>query len=104
TVPPRMGPSIRYHTSSISRNAKPTIAAAASTKRAGTEGRSSVAGAGVALDGGSAARRADRAAAIRATARFNALAVHKVARVPRDSRRKKVVARQPSTAPSVLTP
>ena len=45
TDPPRSGPSIRYHTSSIRKNAKPTTADATSRNHVGAAGEPRYAGA-----------------------------------------------------------
>src|SRR5260370_6534557 len=95
---------MRYQTSSMRKNAKPTTAAAASTNRGGAaSGRSPAFGPSAGDSGGGRDRRLS-APASPATPRFTAAASHKVARVPNASQSQKVAARQPAKAPREVTP
>ena len=99
-----MGPSIRYQTSSMRKNAKPTTAAAVSTKRSdeAVEG-STISDSSLRCSRVSAGGRLI-VAATAATRRFATAASQMVERVPNRSSSQKVAARQPATAPSVLRP
>ena len=72
TVPPRSGPSIRYHTISIKKKAKPTSPAAKRTKLAGAAGAATGS-----LDAGleSGERSRDHAKAVSATATPSSVAL-----------------------------
>jgi hypothetical protein len=107
TVPPRIGPSIRYHTISIKKNANPTMPAAPRLNQAGGWlVRSSTASfecPSLSAVAGGFEREPIRCAAS-ATPRLTAHASHSVARVPNVSSMKNVEVAHPTTAPNVLMP
>ncbi len=94
---------MRYQTSSMRKNAKPTTAAAARTNRGGAASGRSRAAPSPGESGTGEDRRLS-APARRATPRFATAASQRVQRVPNASRSQNVAARQPATAPSVFTP
>src|SRR5262249_3590800 len=110
TEPPRIGPSIRYQTSSIRKNAKPTTADAVRTKLTGAKA-TAVALSGAADDSAETASENSGGGmtdanllATTATMPLRHAASHNVSRVPNVSSMKKVASRQPLTAPKVLRP
>jgi hypothetical protein len=119
-VPPRSGPSIRYQTSSINRNAKPTIAAVVRMRylpspwsAAGSvwSAADSSWSAADSAAGSSAAGAAESAAfhrlidlATSATSTLISAAINSVRRLPNVSSMKNVEISVPATAPRVFIP
>lgn len=100
-VPPRSGPSIRYQTSSMRKNANPLTSTAPRANHSGAAGGSGTAA--TACGGSDAGPRAIERA-VMATSRFTSAAIHSDALVPKTSSMKKLASRHPLTAPSVFTP
>jgi hypothetical protein len=104
---------MRYQTSSMRKNANPTIAAAGSTKDAGAAAglsaprmtfSSAATGATPTPSPLSAANRLAKLRAVSAIKTLIRLANHNVRRVPNTSRRTNVAKKAPVTAPSVFAP
>ena len=101
-VPPRIGPSSRYQTSSIMKNTNPVPAAIVETSQTGVWGNAGGSSAAT-NSGGGAVPRATRNATT-ATARLTAQAIQSVVRVPVASIRMNVAITAPATPPRVFTP
>ncbi len=97
---------MRYQTSSIRKNAKPTPAAAPSTNAVGAAGGSALAAgaAGTGVSSPASGRVRATARAVCATSMLTRQASHNVRWVPNVSSMKKVARNDPVTAPSVFTP